>query len=158
VPDPVPALDAATWGSPYAILSTVTLDEAECWVRLNQARHGVLSTLHEERGVDLVPVVFAVVNGQIVVPVDTVKPKRHLALTRLANIANDHRCALLVDWYADDWSQLWWVRVHASAERSTDHHLWAEALAARYPQYRQPGSVAAALVLTPTAVKGWSAR
>src|ERR1700694_3663836 len=136
----------------------VTLDEAECWTRLRGARHGVLSTLHAERGGDAVPVVFAVVYGQLVVPIDTVKPKREVALTRLANVARDPRCVLLVEHYSDDWSQLRWGRVHALARKSEAFDpTWVAALGDRYPTYRTPGSVVAALVLDLTGITGWAA-
>ena len=134
------------------------LEPTECWVRVEAARHGVLGTVHPGRGVDAVPVVYAVVDGRIVVPVDTVKPKRHLRLGRLANLAQDPRCVLLVEGYADDWSQLWWVRIHATASPPAPPSPWLDALAARYPQYRSPGAVAAAVVLQPTEVTGWAAR
>jgi PPOX class probable F420-dependent enzyme len=146
---------------PPARFWRVILDESECWNRVERAEHGVLSTVHPERGVDPVPVVFAVVNRVILVPVDTVKPKRSLNLARVANVARDPRCALLVEHYSADWSELWWVRVHAlasvSASSSEPDPGWVHALADRYPQYRLPGAVTAVMVLRPTAVRGWAA-
>jgi PPOX class probable F420-dependent enzyme len=141
----------------------VTLDEPECWARVQAARHGVLATVHPGRGVDAVPVVYAVVDGLIIVPVDTVKPKRHLALGRLANLAADRRAVLLVEHYGDDWSELWWVRVHVTAPASgllpqDPAPTWVLALSERYPQYRAAGTVAAAVALQPAAVTGWAAR
>ena len=52
------------------------MEGAEAWSRIESARHGVLGTRHEVRGVDLVPVVY-LVDGRdrIFVPIDTVKPK-----------------------------------------------------------------------------------
>lgn len=135
----------------------MTLDEEECWRRLHRARHGVLSTVHPRRGVDAVPAVFVVADRRIVIPVDTVKAKRHLRLRRMANTATDPRCVLLVDRYHADWSELWWVRVHATARATDDPSPWAAALAERYPPYRAPGSLAGALVLEPTEVSGWRA-
>jgi hypothetical protein len=119
--------------------------------------------------VDAVPVVYAVMDGFLVVPVDTVKPKRHLRLGRLANLARDPRCVLLVEHYADDWSKLWWVRIHATASGEAGSGLsgpgpastWLPALAAladRYAQYGAPGTVPTAIMLRPTAITGWAAR
>jgi PPOX class probable F420-dependent enzyme len=136
----------------------VTLDEEECWTRLTRSTHGVLATLHAERGVDAVPVVFVVARGLIAVPIDTVKPKRHLRLARLENLRRDGRCVLLVDQYADEWSELWWVRVHATAEMAPAPWDWIEALAARFPPYRQTGAVAGVVLLRPTAIAGWASR
>jgi PPOX class probable F420-dependent enzyme len=135
----------------------VTLDEDECWARFREAEHGVLATLQPARGVDAVPVVFVVVDELIVVPVDTVKSKRHANLARLSNVAGDPRCVLLVDHFEEDWSRLWWVRVHAQAESASDPGPWLPALADRFPQYRRPGTVVGALVLRPTGVSGWAA-
>jgi hypothetical protein len=147
----------------------------------------VLATVHPSRGVDAVPVVYAVVDGRhdrgredgdlderglddrslddrlIVIPVDTVKQKRHLALGRLANLAGDQRAVLLVEHYGDDWSELWWVRVHVNAlpSGSPDREptpSWRLALARRYPQYRAAGTIAATVALRPTAITGWAAR
>jgi PPOX class probable F420-dependent enzyme len=118
----------------------------------------VLATLHPERGVDAVPVVFAVAQGLIAVPIDTVKPKRHVRLARLENLRRDGRCVLLVDRYADDWSELWWVRVHATAEIAPSPTDWIDALADRFPPYRQAGAVAGVIVLRPRTVSGWAAR
>ncbi|MDQ1377689.1 MAG: hypothetical protein QOE15_1862 [Acidimicrobiaceae bacterium] len=93
------------------------------------------------------------------IPIDAVKPKRSARLQRLANIEGDARCVLLVDHYEDDWSQLWWVRLHAMAT------AWAgsppgdviEALSGRYPQYRSLGALVGIITLQPTGLSGWSA-
>ncbi|MDQ6946816.1 MAG: pyridoxamine 5'-phosphate oxidase family protein [Actinomycetota bacterium] len=138
------------------------------------ARHGVLATVHPNRGVDAVPVVFAVVPAltsegasavsaagthgrSIVIPVDTVKPKRSSRLQRLVNIDEEARCVLLVDHYDEEWSKLWWVQVHAHAARSEPTEGMIEQLAGRYPPYGQPGSVVGVITLQPTNVSGWSA-
>ncbi len=136
----------------------VTLDTEECWARLQGSTHGVLATIHPERGVDAVPVVFAVDRGLIVVPIDRVKPKRHLRLARLENLRQDQRCVLLIDHYADDWSDLWWVRLHATGEMALDPTDWIDALAVRFPSYRQTAAVAGVVLLHPTVITGWAAR
>ena len=133
------------------------LDDATCWAKLRAADHGVLATVHAARGVDAVPVVFAVVGRGIVVPVDAVKPKRHARLQRLTNIGIDPRCVLLVEEYADDWSTLWWVRVHGRAEVVEPDGDAVAALAARYPAYDRPGAITSALLLVPDALSGWAA-
>jgi PPOX class probable F420-dependent enzyme len=129
----------------------------DCWDRLGTVRHAVLATANAERGVDAVPVVFAVVGGALVVPVDRVKPKTTTRLQRLANIELDDRCVLLVDHYDDDWSQLWWVRVHGRARVMDPDEASLAALADRYPQYRAPESIETTIVVMPTVVLGWSA-
>jgi PPOX class probable F420-dependent enzyme len=132
----------------------------QCWARLRETSHGVLSTMHPERGVDAVPVVFAVVDDGLVVPVDRVKHKRSTDLRRVRNIAGDPRCVFLADHYEDDWTRLWWVRVHARAETLVDDdaETGRRALAARFAPYRTRDAIAAVLLLRPTLVRGWAAR
>ena len=50
------------------------LGEDEARARLAAHDHGVLCTLHAERGVDAVPVVYAMDDVAVGVPVDRVKP------------------------------------------------------------------------------------
>lgn len=133
------------------------LDADACWERLGPHGHGVLGTVHPDRGVDAVPVVFVVANHQIIIPVDTVKAKSGARLQRLANLGADDRGVLLVDHYADDWTQLWWVRVHGrGTEREATPHL--EHLAEAFPSYRAEGSVTSVIVLTVEELAGWTAR
>jgi len=131
----------------------VRLRRDGAWSLLRGADHGVLATVHAERGVDAVPVVFAVDGERILLPVDTVKPKATTRLQRLENLAHDPRCVLVVDHYDEDWSQLWWVRVHGTATVVDG----GDPALARFPPYRDAGAVTATIVLTPGAVTGWRA-
>ena len=135
-------------------MSVVRLSTGEAWSLLRGSDHGVLATVHTDRGVDAVPVVFAVEADRILTPVDAVKPKSTARLQRLVNLDEDPRCALLVDHYEEDWSQLWWVRVHGTATVVPGRH---GALTA-FEQYRDEGTVTATIVLEPTLVTGWRAR
>lgn len=136
------------------------LSEAESWDRVIESPHGVLGTMHPERGVDLVPVVYAVADDHtIFIPVDTVKAKTSTRLQRLENIRSDPRATLLVNAYDADWSRLWWVRVNAEGTEATADDLgwFASLLADRYPQYTDPASIVGGIVLRPLAVTGWTA-
>ncbi len=133
------------------------MDEQECWARVGASRRAVLGTLHPRRGIDSVPVVFALDGGRIVIPIDSVKPKGSHRLQRLVNIEHDPRCVLLIDHYDEDWSRLWWVRIHAQAIESAPSERHLAALADRYPQYRVPGSVVGTVVLEPAEIRGWTA-
>jgi PPOX class probable F420-dependent enzyme len=135
------------------------LDESTCFDRLDSKGHGVLATVHAIRGVDVVPVVFALDGTRILVPVDTIKQKRTTDLQRVRNLRADARCALLVENYSEDWDALWWVRVHANGSECPSQELGAAriALAARHPKYVAEGSVASVLVLEPQSVSGWAA-
>lgn len=90
----------------------LTLEDARA--RLAANVHGVLCTLHPERGPDPQPVVYAVSDdGHLGMPVDSVKPKSSTRLRREDNLDSDPRAALLVEhWDPADWSRLWWVRAH----------------------------------------------
>jgi hypothetical protein len=137
------------------------LAEAEARARLAENDHGVLCTVHAERGVDAVPVAYVVDDeGYVGVPVDRVKAKASLRLQRERNLEADPRAALLVErWDHADWSQLWWVRAELrwqgdeAADRATS---LAVRLAGRYAQYEdQP--FARVLVLRIVGVTGWAA-
>lgn len=166
--------DGATGGSPLRHVvrslhshghgyrsSAMRLADHEALARMAARDHGVLCTLHAERGIDAVPVVYVLdADGYVGVPVDRVKPKASLHLQRERNLAADPRATLLVEhWDRRDWSQLWWVRAelrwqgHAATDRAS---ALAAALAGRYPQYRdQP--FARVLVLRVVGVSGWAA-
>ena len=64
----------------------------------------------------MVPIVFAVEGDTIYNAVDH-KPKRSTQLRRLANIAENPAVSVLVDYYDDDWDELWWVRADGVASR-----------------------------------------
>jgi hypothetical protein len=108
--------------------------------RLDGEVHGVLCTLHPERGPDPQPVVYAVSrDGHVGVPIDRVKPKRSSRLQREENLAADPRASLLVEhWETEDWSRLWWVRArleHVTDPSSTLVDELADRLAGAVPQY-----------------------
>jgi PPOX class probable F420-dependent enzyme len=137
------------------------LADDEALGRLAAHDHGILCTVHAERGVDAVPVAYVVDDdGYVGVPVDRVKPKASLRLQRERNLEADPRATLLVEhWDRGDWSRLWWVRAELRWQGDADTSR-AEALAAglagRYPQYRdQP--FASVLVLQIVRMTGWAA-
>jgi PPOX class probable F420-dependent enzyme len=133
------------------------LDEDEAQARLAAHDHGVLCTVHPDRGVDAVPVVYAVEDGFVGVPVDRVKPKASSRLQRERNLEADPRGTLLVDhWDRDDWSRLWWVRAELRFEGDAAPAL-ADRLAERYPQYRDR-PFDRVLALRIVGLTGWAAR
>ncbi len=133
-----------------------------------QARVARLATVSPSGEPHLVPVTFAVINPAVINtavfepavmetasahPLDRAlsepaamivfaidhKPKTSTALRRLDNIVANPRVAFLVDSYADDWAQLWWVRADADAA-IVDGELRQRALTAltaKYVQYEQ---------------------
>lgn len=136
------------------------MDEQEAARRLAAHHHGVLATLHAQRGPDPQPVVYAVSAGFVGVPIDTVKPKASSRLQREANLAADPRAALLVEhWDAADWSRLWWVRASMTHLPDPPPEL-VETLAGRlahaYEQYADR-PFHRILVCRVASVTGWAA-
>lgn len=129
--------------------------------RLAGQVHGVLCTLHPDRGPDPQPVVFAVSHdGYVGVPIDTVKPKRSSRLQREDNLAADPRGSLLVEWWeAEDWSRLWWARAQLEHVPDPPAHVvddLADRLAQAVPQYADK-PFHRVLVCRIVGVTGWAA-
>ncbi len=135
------------------------LDRFEALRRASAADHGILATLHEPRGADLVPACFAIDGEFMAIPIDQVKPKGSTALGRIRNLERDPRAAFLVEhWDAADWSALWWVRlsmVRSTVDEPTIDGL-TRALRNRYPQYATAPFVEL-LAFRITGVAGWRA-
>lgn len=135
------------------------LPAEDALARLVAEQHGVLATVHPERGVDAVPCVYASVGAHVGVPIDRVKPKSSTRLQRERNLEQDPRATLLVEhWDRDDWSRLWWARAELRhlADLPAVEDVLADALAATVPQYADR-PFARVLVFSVEAVTGWSA-
>jgi PPOX class probable F420-dependent enzyme len=102
-----------------------------------------LATLDAQHGgPHLVPICFVLAADTVYSVVDQ-KPKRSTRLHRLANVEADPRASLLVDYYSEDWTKLWWDRLDCTARIVTDtvtdtaeRSAALERLAAKYVQYR----------------------
>ena len=129
--------------------------------RLAANVHGVMCTMHPQRGPDPVPAVYAVNDdGYVGVPIDTVKPKASTRLKREDNLLADPRSALLVEhWDSEDWSRLWWVRAdleHVEDPPATLTQDLGARLARTVPQYAdQPFH--RVVVCRIVSVTGWAA-
>lgn len=136
------------------------LEAEEARARLAGQVHGVLCTVHLERGPDPVPCVYAVHDGHVGVPIDTVKPKASTRLRREDNLESDSRAALLVDhWDAEDWTRLWWVRAdlqHVAAPAPALVDELADQLARTVPQYAEK-PFSRVVVCRIVSVTGWAA-
>ena len=121
--------------------------------RVALARVGRLATVTPAGRPHVVPVCFALDGGRIVTAVDA-KPKATTALARLENVRATGRASLLVDHYAEDWSQLWWVRVDGAAEvLQSDRAI--DALAAKYEQYREARPAGPVIAIEPERWRSW---
>jgi PPOX class probable F420-dependent enzyme len=133
------------------------MTEGEARRRFAAARVARLATAGADGRPHVVPIVFAV-DGDTVYSVVDAKPKRTGSLRRLANVRENPAVALLVDYYEDDWSALWWVRadghgrvLEACAEEAAQA---VGLLRARYPQQEAVGAV---LAVDVERWSGWSA-
>jgi len=107
--------------------------------RVTAARIGHLATVGADGSPHVVPICFALVGDTAYSAVDH-KPKRHLRLRRLTDIAETGRASLLIDYYDEDWSLLWWARLDGPARLVTDPAERGRALtelAGKYDQYAQ---------------------
>lgn len=137
------------------------MNSEDAHARLATHLHGVLCTLHPERGPDPQPVVYAVSDdGHVGVPIDRVKPKASTRLQREANLEADPRGALLIEhWETEDWTRLWWVRAELRHIQNPPLSLTdalADQLARTVPQYADK-PFHRVIVCRIVAVTGWSA-
>jgi hypothetical protein len=137
------------------------LTPEEARARLAASAHGVLCTMHPDRGPEPEPAMYAVSgDGHVGVPIDTVKPKASSRLRREDNLEADPRAALLVErWDAEDWSRLWWVRAQLEHVRDPPQALQdelADRLSRTVPQYADK-PFHRIVVCRITHVTGWSA-
>jgi PPOX class probable F420-dependent enzyme len=139
------------------------MDTVEIRGRFARVRVARLATVDSDSRPHIVPITFALLDEQtIVTPVDH-KPKRTVELRRLRNIAANPAVAVLADHYGDDWDDLWWVRadgtgrIVASGQETRLRAAAVDALAGRYPQYREVPPTGSLIVITVGRWSGWSA-
>ena len=124
--------------------------------RFQQQRVARLATVSADSTPHLVPVTFAVLGSRIVFVVDD-KPKSTTRLRRLDNIVTHPGVCLLADVYDDDWSRLWWVRADGMASVLEQDDAAIDALAARYPAYRQRRPRGPVVSIEVAVWTGWAA-
>ncbi len=126
---------------------------------LAEARIGHLATVGADGDPHVVPVCF-VLEGETVYWAVDHKPKASRRLRRLANLRARPVAELVVDHYAEDWAELWWVRVHADAailEPGPEAEHALDLLAAKYAQYRERRPDGPVVRLAVRRWAGWSA-
>ena len=134
------------------------MTSAEARVRFADARVARLATADAAGRPHLVPIAFAIAGDTVYSAVDA-KPKRTLALRRLANVRENPAVSLLVDhWDEDDWAALWWVRADGRGRvldpEDPEARRAVELLSERYPRQRDAGEVLAVEV---ERWSGWAA-
>jgi PPOX class probable F420-dependent enzyme len=139
------------------------VEAADARARLAGARVAHLATAGADGRPHVVPMTFALLGDATLVSAVDHKPKRTTALRRLANIAANPQVAVLADHYAEDWTQLWWVRADGTArvngpEEEPDLRGRAlTALSERYPPYRDHPPAGPLVVIDVTRWSGWRA-
>lgn len=124
---------------------------------LEECRTGVLGTLAASGPPALVPVCYALSDGNIVIAIDE-KPKSGRPLARLTNIERRPAVSFLVERYREDWTHLAWLRVEGEArvERGLDAPAALGELRRRYAQYAAMDLEGRPLIrIVPHRVIGW---
>jgi PPOX class probable F420-dependent enzyme len=127
--------------------------------RLTSARVARLATTDPDGRPHLVPIVFALDGDTVYSAVDR-KPKRSAKLRRIENARARPDVTILVDYYEDDWSGLWWIRLRGRARVLDDGDERERALALlaeKYPQYRTEPPDGPVLAVDVTEIRDWSA-
>ncbi len=137
-------------------LPTLTPEEAQR--RFLSARVARFATVTAAGHPHIVPVTFAAAGQDTLVTAIDHKPKRTTALARLDNLAANPAVSLLVDFYDDDWSQLWWARADGRATVLAPGTGDAELapLVARYPQYANRPPQGPVILITVARWSGWA--
>ena len=139
------------------------MDTTEVRRRFEATRVARLATVDAAGQPHIVPITFALLGTHTIVTAVDHKPKRTTALRRLDNIAANPAVAVLVDHYANDWSELWWARADGTARMVPPgaepglHREALDALADRYPQYRETRPAGAVIVIEVGRWSGWAA-
>jgi len=131
--------------------------EFDLTVRFARAPVARLATSTPDGIPHLVPVVFAVDQDTIYTAIDA-KPKTTQRLRRLVNIERNPNVSMLVDHYADEWTQLWWVRVDGLAtihREGAAMHTGHRLLRAKYPQYQSVSLDGPVIVIAAQRWSGW---
>jgi PPOX class probable F420-dependent enzyme len=130
----------------------VVLDDAPGWALelLETQPVGHLGLIDELGRPRVQPVTFARAGPSLWTAIDH-KPKRGVP-ARIARLRANPACALTVDRYDDDWSQLAWIQIVGNATVCDEV---PEALVSRYPQYREHPPQGPSIRLDPLHVVWW---
>ena len=127
--------------------------------RVGAARVARLATTTAQGDPHVVPVCFAIEGDRLYTAVDDVKAKSAAVLRRLRNLAAHPRASVLIDHYAEDWGELWWVRMDGGAAVAAPgdrgHATAVALLAAKYEQYARHPPPGPAIVVEIDTWRAW---
>jgi PPOX class probable F420-dependent enzyme len=127
--------------------------------RVAEERVARLATIDPAGRPHIVPICFALADDTLYSAVDE-KPKRSRQLQRLTNIRAHPRVAILIDYYEEDWSRLWWIRLRGEArliENGRQLKAALQLLTAKYQQYRSGPPSGPLLAVQIDDWRAWSA-
>ena len=122
---------------------------------IEEARVAHLGLLDEDGHPRVQPITFARVGGSLFLAIDD-KPKRRTP-ARIERLRSDPRATVTIDRYDDDWTQLAWVQVLATATIHDTHDAAMQALRDRYEAYRLKAPPGPLIEFTPVRVLCWRA-
>jgi PPOX class probable F420-dependent enzyme len=125
--------------------------------RVSAARVARLSSVRPDGRPHVVPCCFAL-DGDVVYSAIDAKPKSTLALRRLENVRAVPAVALLVDYYDEDWSTLWWVRLDGTArviDSGGQFRRALECLREKYAHYTREPPPGPVIAIDLTAWRAW---
>ena len=123
---------------------------------LTTERKAVMSTIATDGSPHAVPVVFALLDDEIVSPIDH-KPKSGMVMARVKNLARDDRVTLLVDHWDEDWTRLAWLMVRGRAIVDDDPSgPDMRAINDRFEQYEPDERHDALIRIRPVKLSWWS--
>ena len=120
---------------------------------VDEARRATLGTLDSRGRPHLVPISFALRNGEIVSAIDH-KPKTTTSLGRVTNLTRDPNVTVLIDRYDDQWIRLGWIMVRGLARMEAPGSATG-ALSGRYPQYRSFPPQGEVIAIAPVSITWW---
>jgi PPOX class probable F420-dependent enzyme len=126
-----------------------------------EARVARVATTDPDGRPNLVPFCYVLAGDTLYSAVDD-KPKTTPRVRRLDNAeARPEQIAVVIDYYEEDWPQLWWVRLRGRGrviQDGPEQERAHELLWGKYPQYRDMPPLGEVLALDIGEWRGWSWR
>ncbi|MDQ1672068.1 MAG: hypothetical protein QOC98_630 [Frankiaceae bacterium] len=136
------------------------MDQNDARARFAAERVARLASVGPRRQPQLLPVTFALgsgPDGDAITFVLDDEPGSTAGLQQLQQLVANPLVSVLVDHYADDWSQRWWVRAHGEARVLEGGPTFRVALAGLATKYVQHGLAppAGPVVVVDVTAWGW---